>query len=49
MLNTNDPKEQKIVHRARAEFKAKFVAERFQVDEEDLKELGINLKQRSRA
>jgi hypothetical protein len=49
MLNTNDPKEQQIVHKARAEYKAKFIAERFEVDEEDLKELGIHLKQRSRA
>ena len=49
MLNINDPKEQKIVHKARAEYKAKFVAERFEVDEEDLLELGIHLKQRSRA
>ena len=40
MLNTNDPKEQKIVHKARAEYKAKFVSERFEVDEEELLELG---------
>ena len=49
MYNTEDPKEQTESHKARAEYKAKFIAQRMQDDEEILQELGIHLKQRSRA
>jgi hypothetical protein len=49
MLNTLDSIKQTESHKARAEYKAKFISERMKVDNEDLIELGINLKQRSRA
>ena len=48
MYNTEDPKEQAESHKARAEYKAKFIAERMSDDQEELLELGIHLKQRSR-
>ena len=49
MLNIiDDPKELKESHKARAEYKAKFIAEKMQDDSEDLLELGIHLKQRQR-
>ena len=47
--NTEDPKEQTDIHKARADYKAKFIAQRMRDDEETLLELGIHLKQRSRA
>ena len=49
LYNTDDPKEQTEIHKDRANYKAKFIAERFEVDNEELIELGIHLKQRSRA
>jgi hypothetical protein len=36
-------------HKSRADYKSRFTALRMQADEEDLEELGIHLKQRSRA